>query len=189
MEATVENIDVFHAADLLQVTDAAPDNGAAPLGSLADHRCQIAAHQSAVLCLVEQVRHKNVIFHQIVHDPLVIHTLHTLGLALAHHGDFQILPNGNESSGNGTANCRLVSVMGALEFTLELVIVQLHPGKTPDFFDAHAAQTFQNTVRHLGAAVLKAFAGPEGCHLNDVFSIVELHNVTSFYILFTQIIR
>ena len=177
MEAAVEDVDILNLADLLQIADAAPYDGAAALRLLADHGGKIAADERAVLGLIEKVGDKNVVLNQAVHDPLVVHTLHALALSLTHHSKLQILADGNERRRHGAADGRLLRVVRALELTLELIVVQLHPGQTPNFLDAHVAQTLENAVGNAGASVREALAGPIRSHLNDVITVVELHGI------------
>ena len=61
VEPAVKDVDIVDIADLLDITNAAPHYGAAALSLLANHGCQISAHKSAVLGLVKQIGHEDIV--------------------------------------------------------------------------------------------------------------------------------
>lgn len=123
MEPTVKDVDIVDIADLLDITNAAPHYGAAALSLLANHGCQISAHESAVLGLVKQIGHEDIVLDQTINHPLVVHAFHTLGLRLPHHGDFQIFSDRHKGCGHCPTDSGLHRAVRALKVTLELVII------------------------------------------------------------------
>ena len=175
VDAAVVDVDALDLDDLLQVADAAPDDGAAALGAGLDGGGQVAADVGALEDLVEHVDDDDVVLDQGVDDPLVEVALAALFLmAVLEQVVVQVRAHGDHDAGHRAADKGRAGV-GRAELALELILIALVPQGAPGLLQGDLAQTAQHVRRNLGTAVFHALALPKGRNLDDVFFTVELH--------------
>lgn len=174
VHSPVEHLGVLDLFHLFDVPHTAPDDRTAGAGAGGDGRGEVAAHEGAVVDLVEHVGHHHVAFHQIVHHPLVAGAGIAQAAALLLHIAGQVRPCGNKGAGDGAPHQLFAGVQG-LHVPRVLKLVPCYVKRQPDLLQRHSPQGVQDRIGHSGPAVLKAFPFPLRGQLQNALFVVVFH--------------
>ena len=132
--ATVVNLKSFDSFDLLQITDTAPYNSSAGLGSVFDSCGKISTYKSSLVDLVIHISYDYISFYQSINYPLVTGSFSSLRSTDFLYCLLKIRSCRHERTGHSSSNQFCLILMKPFQFFLKLIQVAFHKHRLPYLF-------------------------------------------------------